>query len=267
MIDLTLLNTPEVPLEADCIRPDLFQNKSLEDIQNLEVLLGNRKGKLGDFFKVAGDPGDSHIRIHGDCTRVKWIGAGMTHGTVEVLGNTGMHVGSMMRGGELVVHGSATDWVGAEMRGGLIRIHGDAGHLVGAAYRGSSKGMRGGTILIQGKAGNEIGAGMRRGLIAIGKDAGDFVGSGMIAGTILVAGQMGIRAGAQMKRGTLICLSKPQLLPTFRRSCEYHPTFLNLYFRKLQQLGFPVSVSQKPWQRFCGDLVALGKGEILVQSS
>jgi formylmethanofuran dehydrogenase subunit C len=152
------------------------------------------------------------------------------------------------------------------MRGGRIHVRGNAGHLVGAAYRGSRAGMRGGVILVEGNAGNEIGGTMRRGLIAIGGNTGDFVAVSLIAGTVFVFGQPGIRSGAGMKRGTLALFGeRPQLLPTFRIDCVYRPVFMSLYLRQLRAWGFPVREEflHGFYRRYSGDLVALGKGEIL----
>ena len=126
--------------------------------------------------------------------------------------------------------------------------------------------MRGGVILIDGDAGNEIGGVMRRGLIAVHGKTGDFLGVSMIAGTILTFGPAGSRPGAGMKRGTLgLFAGQPALLPTFRFSCIYQPPFLPLYFAKLREWGMQIDseLMHAPLSRYSGDLVALGKGEIL----
>ena len=73
-----------------------------------------------------------------------------------------------------------------------------------------------------------------------------------------------------MKRGTLgLFAGQPPLLPTFRWSCVYQPPFLPLYFAKLKEWGMPFDpeLSRSHMARFCGDLVALGKGEILCRPS
>jgi formylmethanofuran dehydrogenase subunit C len=240
--------------------------KTLREIASLPLQHGNAQVPLAEFFTVTGDAGDQQLVIEGDCQRVKWIGAGMTRGRITIHGNAGMHLGAEMVGGEIQVHGNAGDWVGAEMRGGRIHVRGHVGHLVGAAYRGSRAGMRGGVILVEGNAGNEIGGTMRRGLIAIGGDTGDFVAVSMIAGTVFVFGKPGIRIGAGMKRGTLALFgAPPPLLPTFRFTCVYRPVFLSLYLRQLQAWDFPVADDflRGSYRRYSGDLVSLGKGEIL----
>jgi formylmethanofuran dehydrogenase subunit C len=266
MLTLKYTASTTIPVEAEIITPDNLAGKSPLEIAKLKVQHGNREESLGDFFAIDGDASDGHLTLEGDCSRVKLVGAEMKSGRIDIRGPIGMHVGAEMRGGELHVHGNAGDWVGAEMRGGLLHVHGDAGHLVGAAYRGGRYGMLGGAILVDGKAGNEIGATMRRGLIAIGGDTGDFPGVGLIAGTVCVFGAPGIRVGANMKRGTIALFGPPApLLPTFRFACVYRPVFMNLYLQQLRRWNFAAAhaVTAGRYRRYSGDLVALGKGEIL----
>ena len=272
MLRLRYRSDTLVPIEAPAIRPDTLAGLSLGEIERLTVYHGNRQEPLAEFFDLlGGDPSDAHLVIEGDCARVKWLGARMQSGMLRVEGNAGMHTGAEMRGGRLLVTGNTSDWLGAEMRGGLIEVHGDTGHLPGAGYRGSRKGMRGGCILVRGNAGNEVGALMRRGLIAVGGSVGDFAGVSLIAGTILLFGPAGIRPGAGMKRGTIALLGPSvPLLPSFRHACQFQPTFLALYLRQLQAWHFPpASRFDMPplMHRYNGDLVALGKGEILTVAS
>jgi formylmethanofuran dehydrogenase subunit C len=127
--------------------------------------------------------------------------------------------------------------------------------------------MRGGVILVDGNAGNEVGSGMRRGLIAVGGNVADFAGVSMIAGTLFLFGKCGVRTGAGMKRGTVAVFGdKPQLLPTFRFDCVSRPVFLRIYLRYLRDAGFPVAPEfmEGAYRRYSGDLISLGKGEILV---
>lgn len=262
-----------VPLEAEFICPDYTRELSISEIERLAVFHGNRSEPLAEHFKVAGTPSES-IRLLGDCSTVKWVGTTMSAGEIVVEGNIGMHLGSEMAGGKIEVRGNSGDWVGAEMKGGRIHVRGNAGHLIGAAYRGGKVGMRGGEILIEGNVGNEVGGQMRRGLIAIGGSCNDFAGVAMIAGTVLVFGSIGIRPGAGMKRGTIAILDsseqKTELLPTFRYACDYRPDFLSLYQSRLRSCDFAPAKSfstPKHFARYSGDLLELGKGEILVASN
>ncbi len=266
MLKLRFISESTIPVEAECLCPDRLAPLSPAEIERLPVQHGNAQAPLAEFFQLSGSAADSRVRIEGDCRRVKLIGSQMKAGSIEIEGNAGMHLGADMTGGLIRVHGDAGDWIGAEMCGGRIHVTGNAGHFVGAGYRGARRGMRGGAILIGGNAGNEVGNVMRRGLIAIGGKAGDFVGVSMIAGTILVFGEIGNRPAAGMKRGTLgVFGARPKLLPTFRYSCVYQPPFLPLYLQKLREWGMPINpeLPRMPLARFCGDLVSLGKGEIL----
>lgn len=266
-IRLTYKVTTNVPVEVEGFTPDWMCDKSLGEIERFEIFHGNCKLPLAEMFQVTGDPNDKQIDFEGDLAGVHWIGAHMASGKVRVHGNAGRHVGSQMRGGEIEVEGNASGWVGAEMRRGLIRIKGNAGHLTGAAYRGSPKGMTGGTILVNGNAGNEIGLTQRRGLIVIGGSAGDMVGINMIAGTVVVFGETGIRPGAGMRRGTLALLgpNPPQLLPTFRYASTFQPQFMKILLRLIKQHGFDFDegLLQSDFELYHGDLVSLGRGEIL----
>ncbi|MFO0949312.1 MAG: formylmethanofuran dehydrogenase subunit C [Planctomycetota bacterium] len=258
-----------IPREGECITPDRLVGLRPAEIEKLPLLHGNVETKLADHFRVTGDPADGCLRILGDVTSIKRIGSRMTTGSILVDGAVGMHLGAEMSGGRIEVLGDADDWAGAEMKGGQIRIRGNAGHLVGAAYRGESVGMRGGEILVHGNAGDEVGASMRRGFIAVGGKVGDFAGASMIAGSIFVFGEMGVRVGAGMRRGTIAVLGPrdvPTLLPTFRESGVFEPVFLRVYLAALQQRSFPPATAHAKAtrvRRFIGDLLELGKGEIL----
>jgi len=257
-----------VPVEVEGITPEALRELPTERIERQEIFLGNRKLPLAELFSVEGDPGDEVLHFEGDLSGVHWIGAHMRRGQVEVHGPAGRHVGSEMRGGEIVVEGNASDWVGGEMHGGLIRVRGNAGHLIGAAYRGSRRGMTGGTILIDGDIGNEIGHTMRRGWIAVGGSVGDMIAFNMIAGSIFIFGQCGIRPAAGMRRGTIAMFgNRPQLLPSFKHNCRLRPVFMRVMLRRLSQLGFSVDpeLLTANFDHFGGDLVALGKGEILMR--
>jgi formylmethanofuran dehydrogenase subunit C len=257
-----------IPVEIEGFVPAAARGKPLAEIEKFEIFHGNEKRPLADFFSVSGDAGDLAFEFEGDLSGVHWIGARMAEGTIRVQGSAGRHVGSEMTGGEIHVAGDASDWVGGEMHGGLIHVRGRAGHLVGAAYRGSKRGMTAGTILVHCETGNEIGHTMRRGLLAVG-GCGDFAGLNMIAGTILVFGPAGLRAGAGMRRGTigLFGAEPPKLLPTFRAGGRDKLLILELLLRELERLGYPFdeTLRDRALRTYHGDMVALGRGEVLVQ--
>ena len=264
-LSLSLTTQPDVPVEAEVLRPDSLAGLSAAEVAALPVYHGNQAATVGDFFKVSGkDAGE--VRLSGDLAKIKLVGNRMAGGRLHIDGNGGMHVGAEMSGGEIVVDGNVTDWLGAEMSGGRITVHGDAGHLVGGAYRGSQIGMRGGEIVVHGHAGNEVGNTMRNGLIAIGGACGDFAGVNMLAGTIVVLGAPGWRYGAGMKRGTIVTMQALDLLPTFAHACTYEPTFLRLYLRHLRGRGLAIDDAwiDGPYARWSGDAVELNRGEVLV---
>lgn len=269
-LTLAYLGKSSVPVEIEGVTPDRLRDKSLAEIERLEIYHGNRKLPLAELFKVTGDPSDARMEFSGNLSGVHFIGYGMTSGDIHVHGNAGRHVGGNMTGGRILVEGDAGDWVGGEMHAGLIQVKGRAGHLIGAAYRGSKRGMTGGTILIGGDVGNEVGSAMRRGMLAVGGSCGDVAGVNMIAGSIFVFGTCGIRTAAGMRRGTVGVFGPepPKLLPTFRLACRYRPTFLRLIFHELANLGFPADFGllNTDLLLYRGDMVALGKGEVLMRA-
>jgi hypothetical protein len=70
-----------------------------------------------------------------------------------------------------------------------------------------------------------------------------------------------------MKRGTLALLgsTRPQLLSSFRYAATYAPQFMQLILRDLMATGFQVdsSLFSESFDLHHGDLVSLGKGEVL----
>ena len=118
MITLTLKEPTAVPLEAECLSPDVLAPLKHAEVSALPVFLGKRQRRIDDYFEVAGN-GSDDIEVRGDATKVKWIGRGMTRGRIRVVGNAGMHLGAYMTGGSIEVTGNASDWVG---RGDVGRI-------------------------------------------------------------------------------------------------------------------------------------------------
>jgi formylmethanofuran dehydrogenase subunit C len=259
-LTLTLREQPTVPLEAEVLCPERLAG----DIAGLPVWHGNERTRLGEFFEVSGSGDD--VRLEGDLSRVKFVGAGMSAGRLTIAGSVGMHAGAGMRGGELVIQGDAGDWAGAGMRGGRLVVHGSAGRQLGGVYAGQRAGMRGGELVVHGDAGPQAGAGLRRGLIAVGGRAGDAAGLRMLAGTIVALGGVGVRAGAGMRRGSIVTMAPVTPLATFVYACTYRPPFLRLYLRRLRALGLPVSDAQLHgrYARWCGDSLDLRRGEILI---
>ena len=263
-LTLTLQEQPVVPLEAEALSPHHLARASREEIKALPVWHGNERTRVGEFFDVSGSGDD--VRLEGDLSRVKFVGAGMTAGRLTVAGDAGMHAGAGMRGGELLVEGDAGDWAGAGMRGGRLVVRGSAGRQLGGVYAGDRAGMRGGEIAVHGDVGAQAGAGLRRGLIGVAGRVGEAAGLRMLAGTIVALGGLGPRAGAGMRRGSIVTMAPATPLATFVFSCTYRPPFLRLYLRRLRALGLAVSGDQIDgrYARWCGDGLELRRGEILI---
>ena len=248
------------PVGAEYISPDVFAEKSAKEIATLQLWEGNRRRTIGDLFKIkheSGSPSDEvTIRICGDVSKVRKIGAKMSMGNIIVEGDAGMHLGEEMNGGVITVTGNADSWTGSMMKKGTIEIKGDAGDYIGASYRGSTQGMNGGKIVIHGNAGYEVGCFMRKGLIKVYGNVGRFAGIHMRNGTIFIQGNSEGRAGAQMINGKIVvCGYIPSILPTF--------TIDNIR-PKVKVNGEKV---EGPFYRFIGDLADEGKGKLFVSKN
>lgn len=257
-----------LPIEVDALLPETLRELSLAEIERQLIWHGKQQVPVAELFDVRGNAADEQLEFVGNLTHVHHLGSGQSSGVISVVGSAGRHVGAGMRGGELIVERDVSDWLGTEMTGGYIRVHGSAGHNVGGAYRGSARGMRGGTILVDGNVGHECGQRMRRGFVAVGGSCGDLPAAYMLAGTVVICGNCGLRPGAAMRRGTLALLGneRPTLLPTFQAGSVTTPVFMRLYFRELAQRRFAPQReldALTTFDSFHGDLLALGRGEIL----
>ena len=250
----------KVPVEAECISPDVFAEKSVKEIATLQTWEGNRKRTLGDLFKIKHGTDSSSekftIQICGDVSEVRKIGAKMSMGNIIIEGDAGMHLGEEMNGGAITVTGNADSWTGSMMKKGTIEIKGNAGDYIGASYRGSTRGMSGGKIIIHGNAGYEVGCFMRKGLIRVYGNTGQFTGIHMRKGTIFIQGNSEGRTGAQMINGKIVvCGYIPSILPTFTID-DIRP--------KVKVNGEKV---EGPFYRFIGDLADRGNGKLFVSKT
>jgi formylmethanofuran dehydrogenase subunit C len=258
MIKLSPAKEFKYPTIAECICPDVFEGKTLEEIEALEIWEGNKQRKLGELFKVEENESETQekldITIRGDVSKVRRIGMHMKSGEITIHGNAGMHLGEGMKGGNIVVRGNVEGWAGSMMKGGRIEIHGNAGDYLGAPYRGSSEGMREGRISVYGNVGNEAGANIRSGIIKIYGCAGQFVGFRMRSGTIYVQKDSEARAGACMVGGKIVVGGVLEsVLPTF----------------SIESIKEKVKIeegetAEGPFYLFIGDLAEQGDGKLYV---
>ena len=207
------------PVDGSTITPDNFAGKSLEEIEGLTLLVGNREKRMGDVFEVlgetSGEPSEQTIRIVGDVGSFREIGKEMSDGLITFEGDAGFNVGEGMTGGKIVVEGDAGSWLGSSMGGGLIEVHGSAGNQVAAAYRGG-RGMTGGSIVVHGDVGFELASWMGGGFIHVMGNTGQFAGVHMSGGAIAIEGSSEGRLGASMTGGRIVLLGKvPKILPSF----------------------------------------------------
>jgi len=259
MITLYPLKEFKLPVIAECINPDVFQDKTLKEIVDLEIWEGNKPKKLGELFKVeektTENPSEkTMITIRGDVSKVRRIGYSMKNGEITIQGDVGMHLGEEMKGGKILVHGNAGGWAGSMMKNGTIEVHGNASDYLGAPYRGSFEGMRGGKITVYGNVGSEAGTYMRKGTIKIYGNAGQFVGFRMREGTIYVQGDADTRAGASMTGGKIIIGGNfESVLPTF--------TIDGIKEKVKIEEG---ETAEGPFYLFLGDMVENGSGKLYV---
>jgi len=259
-IRVTLKRELKLPVDASNISPDKFRNKTIGEIEALEMWEGNRRGFLGDIFAVSEntEPGDEEVRIRvvGNVTKVRKIGYKTSFGSILIEGDVGMYLGEEMSGGSILVTGDAGSWLGTKMKGGQIEVKGQAGDCVGAGYRGGTVGMKGGTITIHGNAGSEVGCWMANGTVRIRGNTGIFPGMHMSNGTILIEGSCEGRAGAQMRGGKVIIIGHiPGILPSFS-------------FEEIQQrVRLGEEKIAGPFYAFSGDMNENGKGKLSVRVS
>src|SRR3972149_10331394 len=250
----------KVPVEAECISPDAFAGKTLEEIAKLKLWEGNKERNLDELFRIEGEsaakPEEVTIQILGDVHKVRRIGSGMTAGEIVIQGDAGVHLGEEMKGGKITVTGNSDSWTGGMMKNGFIEIKGNTGDYVGSAYRGSVKGMRGGTIIIHGNAGNEVGCFMRKGLIKIYGSTAQFAGVHMRNGTIFITGSSSGRVGAEMTGGKVIVNGRlNEVLPTF---------LIDSLKPKVKVDGEEIT---GPFYMFIGDTVEEGEGKLYVSKA
>jgi len=264
---LTLRERPEQRLDCSPLVPHLLAAKSAAQIEAIELQTTRVRVTVGDAFRLR--MGDAHhIRIEGGSDRLDQVGAGMTGGEIEVVGDVGIQAGRLMAGGRLTIRGNAGHWAASGMRSGVIEVVGSAGDRLGGPLAGEVAGMRGGIVIVRGSAGARAGDKLRRGTIVIEKSVGDHAGSRMIAGTLIVRGAAGALPGYLMNRGTIVLGEAASLSPTFA-DCGVHElvamrlmaAFVNPYSKSAAAL------LTRPMQRLAGDMAVSGHGELFLGNS
>jgi formylmethanofuran dehydrogenase subunit C len=262
MIELIPTREFRLPIAAECISPDVFQERTLQEITTLEVWEGNKQKPLSELFKItksttANEQKSDRITVRGDLTKVRGIGTHQKSGEILIYGNVGMHLGAEMHGGKITVYGNAGGWAGSMMKNSTIEIHGNAGDYLASPYRGSTEGIDKGRILVHGNVGNEAGAYMKDGTIKILGSAGQFLGLRMHEGTIYVKNSCEGRAGACMSGGKIIIGGAVEsILPSFTIDSVKKKT-------KVEE----GEDAEGPFLVFLGDLAENGNGKLYVSKT
>lgn len=263
-LTFSLVAEPPERLDLSPLTPQRLAGIARRDIEKIRLGQSKRASTVGDIFRVTGG-GHQNIVFDGGSGRFDLVAAGMTEGTVRVVGDAGAQAGRLMRGGLLTIAGDAGPHAGSGMRGGRLEVLGRAGDHLGGPLAGELAGMNGGVLIVRGKSGAFAADRMRRGLIAVLKGCGDHAGSRMIAGTLVVAGGVGAMPGYLMRRGSILLDRAPKSLsPSFVASGAPDSVFAGLIDRHLVEdaiLAKPL-LGRAP-QRFNGDNAVSGKGELL----
>jgi formylmethanofuran dehydrogenase subunit C len=264
-LNFKLKATPDQRLDLAGLIPMKLAGLTLTQIEQLVLATGKTTVRVVDVFSLSGSAGDD-LTFDGGSDRFDNVGAGMTGGTVRVVGSVGRAAGCGMKAGRLDIKGSAGSYLASGLSGGLITVGGAAGDYVGAVGTGKRFGMTGGIVVVGGNVGERAGDKMRRGTIIVRGQTGAQAGSRMIGGTIIAEGGLGPTPGNLMRRGTLIAPTLPELTGTFA-DCGLHDlVILRVMARALAKELGPFAPKLMPIRvrRFAGDLATIGKGEVLV---
>jgi len=266
-LTFTLKAAPQQNINCSALTPDNLAGKTAAEIGGISLAAGQYALQAADVFDISGSD-TQQLCFKNATTKLDYIGAGMTSGSISIEGDTGAYLGFGMKNGEILCTGDTAAFAASNMRGGLLTIHGNTGDFLGAGSEGSRKGMLGGTVIVKGNAGDRVGDQMRRGLILIEGNVGDYCGSRMIAGTIGVLGDLGVYTAFNMHRGTLLLQKKPQLHVTMQDCGAHTLPFLNLLFKSFAKYNTRFSaLNSLRVQRFVGDTAYSGNGEILILSA
>lgn len=269
-LTFSLLSGVRQRVDVSPLTPDRLEGLSHDAICGLVLHVGNRELPVSDLFKVSGSNHES-IRFENPSGLLDCVGKSMRRGLIEVDGDAASYIGLGMRGGRIVVRGSVDAYAAAELKEGTLIIAGDAGDFLAAALPGNKKGMSGGLVRVRGRVGDRAGDHMRRGIVFIEGDAGQYLGSRMTAGSIIVLGNVGLGIGFGMNRGTLLLRQKPEQISSTFSDCGAHALgFLTVFFNQPEIYGAAedsLLQSFRRVRRFCGDLAALGRGEILISEN
>lgn len=266
-LTFTLRSAPAQRVDLSPLNPATLKDLSAAQIAALPIHTTRAALSVGELFDVA-DGDRDEIVIQGGSERFDRVGAGLSAGSIRVVGEVGVEAGRGMSGGHVVIEGSAGAYAGSGLRGGLLRITGDAGERLGGPRAGETEGMNGGVLHVLGKAGARAGDRLRRGLLLIEGAAGDYAGSRMVAGTMVIGGRAGALPGYLMNRGTILLAGgASRMAPTFLDCGAFELVAARLLGAEIEKHSSPLGLAFRgPLRRYAGDLAALGKGEIFANA-
>ena len=264
---------------------NLLLESDAASIQNSPMACGKVRcrsrgeGSICDWFELTGSAKDDHcLKVDANNIRIDDFGNSLSlernsPKRIVVDGSLGNYVANGMTGGEIVVEGNVGDYAARGMRGGKLIVKGSAGDYLATPLPCKKHGMNGGEIMIHGHAGDHTAFRMRRGLIYIGGNTGDRLACNMLAGTILVGGRVGRDIALGNKRGSLVFLADENSLQQFAGYCRantYSPGWLKIYLKYVKETFKVDSLAdgnRLQFLRYSGDVLELGKGEILVRTN
>ena len=250
VLKFKLLKEPEFSVEASLLKPESFVGKSIKEIENLELQVGNKKIKINSLFKISGktssDLEKQKVVIEGNLCKFNGMGSEMKGGELVIKGNCGFRVGEFMENGRIMVEGNVESWIGTEMKGGEIIIRGNVCDYVGCASRGKKTGMKGGRIEITGNARSRVGLGILGGEIIIKGNTESFVGNYTNGGKITIGCIERESIGYLMKKGEIF-IDRAFKIP--------------LYFRKIKD----EKIVGGEYEVYEGDVSVSGSGLIYLR--
>lgn len=273
-LEIRLREPLSQPVEWNLQATALLQTRVLDGLQTCPLKQAGSKVRFEEIFELheTAEQTDS-VTLHGDFKQLHGLGCGWAAGLLRIEGSVGDSLGEGMSGGRIEVTGDVGHCLGRGMSGGQIVVSGDAVNHIGGPAPGSLKGMTGGEIFITGSAGDLVGERMRRGTIVVLGEVGNQVGREMLAGTILLKSAPADLPGVGMKRGTILLLDQdfPDTFPGphFDYAVRYEPVFIRVLLKHLQHaFGWNEAADISTiWDRYCGDMLEGGRGEILVAHS
>ena len=128
------------------ISPLVLHDLSIESIAALELPTDAGTVRLEQIFDVTKleSPTEPTVVIVGDCSDVHSLGAGMSGGTLCVLGSVSDYAARGMTGGTLLIAGDAKDHLASGLVEGQIFLSGNCGSHLASPLPGRKSGVSNG---------------------------------------------------------------------------------------------------------------------------